>query len=65
MFKQRKAKTVLGRPMSELRSGVTDRALLALSVGAPILVLFVLLDLFVWAAVKAAFGVCFGVACFI
>ena len=63
MLKRDKAETVLGHTIPEPRVTPTGRALMLLYVGLPLLATLTLLDLFIWAAVKTAFGVCVGVWC--
>ncbi|MCI4663514.1 MAG: hypothetical protein MRY74_02215 [Neomegalonema sp.] len=63
MFRRGRAKAVLGHDLPEPRVTATGRALMVLYVGLPVLAVLILLDLFVWAAMKTAFGVCFGLWC--
>lgn len=63
MFRRRTAKPVFGERTPLDRDDAPARFWLALYIGAPALIALALLDFFVWAAVKAAFGVCVGLWC--
>lgn len=57
MLKRQHPETVMGETLPEPRLTMKGRLLLALYIGVPALLALALLDIFVWAAVKTAFGV--------